>query len=78
MRTKEWRYIEWTKKGQPTERELFDMASDPENNTNLANKEVHAKLVADLSKNLRVRFPIQEFTAPGAAPPKATSRKKAG
>ena len=76
MRTKEWRYVEWTKKGQPTERELFDMVADPENNTNLANKEVHAKRVADLNKKLRSRFPVQEFNAPGATPRKTAAQKK--
>ena len=76
MRTKEWRYVEWTKKGQPTERELFDMVADPENNTNLANKDVHAKRVADLNKKLRSRFPVQEFNAPGAAPRKTAAQKK--
>lgn len=68
--------MEWTKKGQPTERELFDMVADPENNTNLADKEVHAKRVADLNKKLRSRFPVQEFNAPGTAPRKTAAQKK--
>ena len=52
------------------------MVADPENNTNLANKEVHAKRVADLNKKLRSRFPVQEFNAPGTAPRKTAAQKK--
>jgi iduronate 2-sulfatase len=66
MRTDRWRFIEWTKPGQQPVRELYDMARDPQNDRNLADKPEHAKLLDSLSKRLRERFPVQEFKPPPA------------
>ncbi|MGE0757498.1 MAG: sulfatase [Pirellulaceae bacterium] len=77
MRTDQWRYVEWTRSGSPTEQELFDMQRDPQNDVNLAGDPRHAPLLEQLSAQLRRRFPVQEFQAPPDATAKP-ARKKAG
>jgi iduronate 2-sulfatase len=67
MRTDQWRYVEWTKPGAATERELYHMVNDPQNNQNIAAKPEHEKVLESLSKRLRESFPIQNFKAPPAA-----------
>jgi iduronate 2-sulfatase len=76
MRTDKWRYVEWTKPGAATERELYDMTRDPQNDVNLAQQPEHAEVIAALSQKLRAKFPVQEFTPPGAATPAPTARPK--
>jgi iduronate 2-sulfatase len=66
MRTNEWRFVEWTKTGQRPIRELYDMTRDPQNDLNIAEKPENAQLVGALSKQLRDRFPVQEFKPPPA------------
>jgi iduronate 2-sulfatase len=66
MRTDQWRYVEWTKPGKPVERELFNMALDPQNDLNVADQPEHAQRIESLSQQLRARFPVQEFKAPPA------------
>jgi len=66
MRTDQWRFVEWTRLGQQPVRELYDMARDPQNNLNIADKPEYAKLRDSLSKRLRERFPVQEFEPPPA------------
>jgi hypothetical protein len=60
-----WRFI-WTKPGQQPVRELYDMARDPQNDRNIADQPEYAKLRDSLSKQLRERFPVQEFQPPPA------------
>ena len=51
LRTQRWRYTEW---GQGEHgRELYDHDADPRELTNLAEDEAHAKVVAELSTQLR-------------------------
>ena len=66
MRTDKWRYVEWTKPGAETVRELYNMVHDPQNNLNVADKPEHVKVVEALSKRLREKFPVQEFKTPAA------------
>ncbi|WP_146854176.1 sulfatase [Brevifollis gellanilyticus] len=64
MRTDKWRYVEWTKTGAETQRELYNMVHDPQNNQNVAAKPEHAQVIEALSKRLREKFPVQEFKQP--------------
>lgn len=73
MRTDKWRYVEWTKPGAETQRELYNMVNDPQNNQNVADQPEHAKVIEALGKRLREKFPVQEFVPPPAA---AETRKK--
>ncbi len=66
MRTDKWRYVEWTKPGAETRRELFNMVNDPQNNQNVADKPEHAQVIEALGKRLREKFPVQDFKEPGA------------
>jgi iduronate 2-sulfatase len=68
MRTDQWRYVEWTKPGAATERELYDMSADPQNDQNLAGETRHAALIDSLSRQLREKFPVQEFINPESPP----------
>ncbi len=78
MRTDKWRYVEWTKPGAPTERELYNIVHDLQNDQNVADKPEHAKVIESLSKQLRAKFPVQEFKDPGPAPAKPRAGKKRG
>jgi arylsulfatase A-like enzyme len=52
MRTDRYRYIEWQAErgaGEVVARELYDHEADPAENVNLAGREEHAELVAQLS-----------------------------
>jgi arylsulfatase A-like enzyme len=51
LRTPRWRYTEWADGEQG--RELYDHDTDPGELTNLAGKQEHAKLVEELSQQLR-------------------------
>jgi hypothetical protein len=75
MRTDKWRYVEWTKPGAETVRELYNMVQDPQNNQNVAAKPEHEKVIEALGKRLREKFPVQEFKAPPAEM-KGKKRKK--
>jgi hypothetical protein len=75
MRTDKWRYVEWTKPGAETVRELYNMVQDPQNNQNVAAKPEHEKVIEALGKRLREKFPVQEFKAPPEAV-KGKKRKK--
>jgi iduronate 2-sulfatase len=59
MRTDQWRYIEWTKPGAPTERELFNMVHDKQNDLNVAAKPEHDKVIDSLSRQMREKFPVR-------------------
>jgi arylsulfatase A-like enzyme len=74
MRTDKWRYVEWTKKGEPVQRELYNMVHDKQNDLNVADKPEHVKVIESLSKQMRDRFPIQYFTPPPA--PDGAKKKK--
>jgi iduronate 2-sulfatase len=78
VRTNDWRYVEWTKPGASVERELFDMRRDPQNNINVATDVKHERILSHLSERLREKFPVQEFKAPGAKPPRPNQRNKTG
>ncbi len=75
MRTDKWRYVEWTKPGEQTQRELYNMVHDPQNDLNVADKPEHEKIVKVLGERLRAKFPVQEFKEPGAAPAKKKRAK---
>jgi iduronate 2-sulfatase len=66
MRTDKWRYVEWTKTGEATQRELYNMVHDKQNDLNVADKPEHEKVIESLGKQMRERFPVQEFKAPPA------------
>jgi iduronate 2-sulfatase len=66
MRTDRWRFVEWTKRGQEPVRELYDMIRDPQNDVNLAGHPEKAADLEALSRQLRERFPVQEFKPPPA------------
>ena len=68
MRTEKWRYVEWTKPGAPTERELFNIVHDLQNDLNVADKPEHVKVMESLGRQLREKFPVQEFKDPGTTP----------
>jgi iduronate 2-sulfatase len=70
MRTEKWRYVEWTKPGAQTVRELYNMVHDPENNLNVAAKPEHEKVLEALGNRLRERFPVQEFKTPPPPSPR--------
>ena len=76
MRTEKWRYVEWTKPGAPTERELFNIVHDLQNDLNVADKPEHEKVIESLSRQMREKFPVQEFKEPGAKTPKAGGQNK--
>lgn len=75
MRTDQWRYVEWTKPGAATERELFDMVHDKQNDLNVSAKPEHAKVVESLSRQLREKFPVQELKGPGAVQKNAQRKR---
>jgi arylsulfatase A-like enzyme len=53
MRTDRYRYVEWRdKKGQPVDCELYDHASDPQENENIAGQPEQAKLIKELAAQL--------------------------
>ncbi len=66
MRTDKWRYVEWTKPGQSTQQELYNMVHDPQNDLNVAGKPEHAQVIESLNRRMRERFPVQEFKEPPA------------
>jgi iduronate 2-sulfatase len=75
MRTREWRFVEWTKSGEQPVFELYDSVADVQNDQNLAARPEHARLLATLSAQLRARFPMQTFREPGAAPPRKAKNR---
>jgi iduronate 2-sulfatase len=75
MRTDKWRYVEWTKPGEETKRELYNMVNDPQNNQNVADKPEHAQVIEALGKRLREKFPVQEFKQPPAEAKKGKKNK---
>jgi iduronate 2-sulfatase len=75
MRTDKWRYVEWTKPGAPTERELYNTVHDLQNDLNVAAKPEHEKVIESLSRHLREKFPVQEFKEPPAAAGGARPRR---
>jgi iduronate 2-sulfatase len=75
MRTDKWRYVEWTKTGEQTERELYNMVHDPQNDLNVVDKPEHEKIVKLFSERLRAKFPVQEFKNPEAAEAKKKRAK---
>jgi iduronate 2-sulfatase len=64
MRTDRWRFVEWTKSGETPIRELYDMNADPQNDRNIADRSEHAALCESLGRQLRERFPVQEYQPP--------------
>jgi iduronate 2-sulfatase len=67
MRTDQWRFVEWTKEGNETERELYDATADFQNDRNLAQLPEYRTWVASLSLELRKKFPVQKFVPPKVA-----------
>ncbi len=58
MRTDRYRYVEWRdKKGALVARELYDHASDPQENQNVADKPEHAALLAQLAAQMKAAVP---------------------
>jgi hypothetical protein len=57
MRTDRWRFVEWTKPGEPTVHELYDQTADPQNDVNVSGRLGHANLIQSLQQQLRDRFP---------------------
>jgi hypothetical protein len=76
MRTPQWRFVEWTRRGEKPVWELYDSTRDAQNDQNLADRPEHAQLLAALSARLRERFPVQDFRDPGATPPAKATRKQ--
>lgn len=74
MRTAEWRYVEWTKPGAPVERELYRMSDDFQNDRNLAADPAHAETLGSLGRQLRAKFPVQEFAEPKPVEKKAARK----
>lgn len=74
MRMDKWRYVEWTKPGEETQRELFNMVHDPQNDLNVADKPEHQQLLEIFNKRLREKFPVQVFESPADAMPKKNKR----
>jgi iduronate 2-sulfatase len=75
MRTDKWRYVEWTKPGAETVRELYNQVVDPQNNLNVATNPEHEKLTGTLGKRLREKFPVQAFQEPAGGGGKKKPRK---
>jgi iduronate 2-sulfatase len=73
MRTDQWRFVEWTKPSEPPVRELYNMVNDPQNDHNVAGQPEREHVLAALGKQLRARFPVQEFKEP---PPTKKGGKK--
>ena len=57
MRTDRWRFVEWTKPGEPVVHELYDQAADPQNDVNVSANPEYAELIQAMSRQLRDRFP---------------------
>lgn len=74
MRMDKWRYVEWTKPGEETQRELYNMVHDPQNDLNVADKPEHQQLLEIFNKRLREKFPVQVFENPADAMPKKNKR----
>ena len=55
IRTDRYRYVEWTREatGEVLARELYDHATDPQENANVAATSRHASTVVDLARRLR-------------------------
>jgi len=53
MRTARYRYTEWQEDGKAVGRELYDYEADPDETASIANKPENAKLVEDLSAQLK-------------------------
>jgi hypothetical protein len=66
MRTDAWRYVEWTKTGEQSVHELYDMARDPQNDINLAARSEYGTVCESLHQRLRKQFPVQQFHPPPA------------
>ena len=75
MRTDKWRFVRWTKPGEPPVWELYDSIGDPQNNVNLADRPENRELVASLSAQLLARFPVQDFRQPPAEPAKKAKKQ---
>ncbi|MBI2479307.1 MAG: DUF4976 domain-containing protein, partial [Planctomycetia bacterium] len=60
MRTARWRFVEWTKPGEPAVHELYDQTADPQNDANVSDKLEHANLIQSLRQQLRDRFPDEK------------------
>jgi arylsulfatase A-like enzyme len=58
VRTDRWKLIEYTIDGAPTMTQLFDIAGDPWEITNLASAPEHADVLADLRAQL-ARFQVE-------------------
>ena len=76
MRTDQWRFVEWTKRGEQPVWELYDSVRDPQNDVNLADRPENRELLVALSTQLRARFPVQDFRPPPAAPGKKSPKKQ--
>ena len=46
----------------------YDMMSDPQNDLNAAAKPEHAGVIESMGRQLRERFPVQEFKEPTVQP----------
>ena len=71
MRTERWRYTEWDdgRKGS----ELYDYATDPEEEQNLVSDPQHAKSVADLKTLVRKNWTVSWRPPLAAAADKTTN-----
>ena len=66
LRTARWRYTEWAEGAHG--RELYDHNADPQELTNLSSVEAHAKMMAELSQQLR-RAVKTTYPPSGETPP---------
>jgi len=66
MRTDRYRYVEWLDavSGDVASRELYDHASDPDENENAAQRPEHATLMKRLSEQMWKALPKPEFPLP--------------
>jgi uncharacterized sulfatase len=60
VRTKRWRYNEWTRNGEVLATELFDHASDPSEYRNLAGMEAFSGTCQELSRLLKTSHNVRE------------------
>jgi arylsulfatase A-like enzyme len=53
MRTARYRYTEWQEDGKAIDRELYDYETDPDETASIAGKPENARLVEELSRQLK-------------------------
>jgi arylsulfatase A-like enzyme len=76
MRTDRWRFVRWTKSGQPPVYELYDHQNDPAENQNLAEQTEYAQAIRGLEAQLLAAFP--QTAVPYHSPSTTVKKGKGG